>query len=632
MTTPASLGGTPDQPPQAPSDSHGSTGAVIGGRYTLHELIGSGGMGAVWHAWDDLLRRDVAIKEVLLPPGIPADERAALYERTLREARAAASLSHPSVVRMYDVVQDADRPWLVMELLQARSIADMITRNGPLPPRAVAKIGLSVLGALEAAHSAGVLHRDVKPANVLICSDGRCVLTDFGVARIMTDQNAALTTPGMVLGSPQYISPERAMGADFGPPSDLFSLGVTLYTAAQGTPPFDRGDPLSTMHAVVYEDPEPPRNAGPLAPVLLGLLVKDPAQRWDVDRTRSELRAALAGPLAPGARPAPGGYAAGTPMSGPPGPAPMSPGPVAPAPAAGAPMPPAPAGGPMPPGPMSGAPAPGVPGPMSGAPAPGMAGPMSGAPAPGMAGPMSGAPAPGVPGPMSGPPASGGPANPMRATAAVPQRYPEPGYGDGYGQPHAPSRQLRHLGPWLVGAGAAIVVIILVVVALGAGGAFSPDEPDANPTTPAAEAGGPTKAVQDPAGFHTAVPKGWQQIQAEPRKYSAPGDRNEWIMFQASRDGGNPTAFLRGAAHGLKVGKKWKNYHQISLHGGLRLGGRAATELEYTLTANGQERHGLWRVAAVDGHLYEVYLSVPQSSFAKDKQVYQQAVKNYRFN
>ncbi|GIL29651.1 serine/threonine-protein kinase [Actinocatenispora comari] len=610
MTTPASLGGTPDQPPQAPSDSHGSAGAVIGGRYTLHELIGSGGMGAVWRAWDDLLRRDVAIKEVLLPPGIPADERAALYERTLREARAAASLSHPSVVRMYDVVQDADRPWLVMELLQARSIADMITRNGPLPPRAVAKIGLSVLGALEAAHSAGVLHRDVKPANVLICSDGRCVLTDFGVARIMTDQNAALTTPGMVLGSPQYISPERAMGAEFGPPSDLFSLGVTLYTAAQGTPPFDRGDPLSTMHAVVYEDPEPPRNAGPLAPVLLGLLVKDPAQRWDVDRTRSELRAALAGPLAPGAQPAPGGYAAGSPMSGPPAPAPGVP------------------------GPMSGAPAPGVPGPMSGAPAPGqfgVPGPMSGAPAPGMPGPgMAGAPAGGMAGPMSGPPASGGPANPMRATASVPQRYPEPGYGDGYEQPHAPSRQLRHLGPWLVGAGAAIVVIILVVVALGAGGAFSPDEPSTNSTTPAAESGGPTKAVHNPAGFSTVVAKNWPQTAKSPQTFTDPADSKAWIRFQANRTGSHPAAFLRGSEKGLRG--SYGNYQRVALRSGVKLGGHDAAEIEYTLTDHGQARHALWRVTAVDGHLYEVYLSVPQRMFAKDKAVYQQAVKSYRFD
>ncbi|MGA8114765.1 MAG: serine/threonine-protein kinase, partial [Actinocatenispora sp.] len=297
MTTPHhSQPGSDPSADQAPSSSRSAAGAVVGGRYTLLDPLGAGGMGAVWRAHDDLLRRDVAVKEVLLPPGIPRDEQAALYERTLREARAAAGLSHPSVIRVYDVITDNGRPWIVMELLQARSVADMITQKGSLPPRAIAKIGLSVLGALETAHSAGVLHRDVKPANVLICSDGRTVLTDFGVARNIAD-NANLTSPGMVLGSPQYISPERAMGAEFGPPSDLFSLGVTLYTAAEGRPPFDRGDPLATMHAVVYEDPEPPRRAGPLTPVLLGLLAKEPTQRWDVERTRTELRAVLSGPL-----------------------------------------------------------------------------------------------------------------------------------------------------------------------------------------------------------------------------------------------------------------------------------------------------------------------------------------------
>jgi len=616
VTTPAS----PDQPPQAPSDSHGSPGAVIGGRYTLHELIGSGGMGAVWRAWDDLLRRDVAIKEVLLPPGIPADERAALYERTLREARAAASLSHPSVVRMYDVVKDADRPWLVMELLQARSVADMITRDGPLPPRAIAKIGLSVLGALEAAHSAGVLHRDVKPANVLICSDGRCVLTDFGVARIMTDQNAALTTPGMVLGSPQYISPERAMGAEFGPPSDLFSLGVTLYTAAQGTPPFDRGDPLSTMHAVVYEDPEPPRNAGPLAPILAGLLVKDPAQRWDVEYTRAELRAALAGPLAPAGQQQTATYpAAGTP--GPQGGMPGVAGPMSGAPAPGAgPMP-----GPGVAGPMSGAPAPGA-GPMSGVP-----GPMSGAPAPGVAGPMSGAPAPGAAGPMSGAPAPGGSA--WGATAAVPQRYPDPGYQgypDGYDQPDPHAGRRRQLGPWLVGAAAAVVVVILVAVALGASGVFSSGTADDKPTTPAADAAGRGKKVSDPAGFRTVVPKSWPQTNTNPRIFSDPKTEKAWIKLQANRTGRNAAKFLRGAENGLRG--SYQNYQRIALRTGVRLGGRNAAEMEYLLTDDGQRRHALWRVTVVDGRLYEVYLSVPQTAFPRDRAVFQQAVRNYSFS
>ncbi|MGH3716222.1 MAG: serine/threonine-protein kinase, partial [Micromonosporaceae bacterium] len=270
-----------------------AAGTVIGGRYTLVSPIGTGGMGAVWRATDRLLRREVAIKEVVLPPTMPASERDAVTERTLREARAAAGLNHPSVVRVYDVVTDGGRPWIVMELLKAHSLADLIERDGPLATRSVAKIGLAMLGALEAAHAAGVLHRDVKPGNVLICADGRCVLTDFGVARSVSDTD--MTTPGMVLGSPHFISPERATGGRFGPPSDLFSLGVTLYTAAEARAPFDRGDAISTMNAVVNEPPEQPRRAGELTPVLYGLLEKDPARRWDVDRTRAALRGLLLG-------------------------------------------------------------------------------------------------------------------------------------------------------------------------------------------------------------------------------------------------------------------------------------------------------------------------------------------------
>jgi serine/threonine protein kinase len=268
----------------------------VGGRYALRSAIGTGGMGTVWRASDTLLRREVAVKEVVCPGGLAASDRDAMYERTLREARAAAALSHPSVVQVYDVVTEDGRPWIVMELLDARSLADMVIEDGPLAPRAVAKIGIALLGALEVAHAAGVLHRDVKPANVLICADGRCVLTDFGVARMPTD--IQLTTPGMVLGSPHFISPERAMGGAFGPPSDLFSLGVSLYTAVEGRPPFDRGDPIETMHAVVEEPPAPPVRAGPIAGVLHGLLEKDPARRWDVPTARSVLRDLLAGPLA----------------------------------------------------------------------------------------------------------------------------------------------------------------------------------------------------------------------------------------------------------------------------------------------------------------------------------------------
>ncbi|SCL49440.1 serine/threonine-protein kinase [Micromonospora yangpuensis] len=279
----------------SPPNGRAAPGTTIGDRYSLRSPVGNGGMGTVWRANDTLLRRDVAVKEVILPPGLAPSDRDSMYERTLREARAAAAIQHPAVVQVYDVVTEGGRPWIVMELLDARSLADMVIEDGPVAPRAVAKIGIALLGALEVAHSIGVLHRDVKPANVLICTDGRCVLTDFGVARMPTD--VQLTTPGMVLGSPHFISPERAMGQDFGPPSDLFSLGVTLYTAVEGRPPFDKGDPIETMHAVVEDPPATPSRSGPLTSVLMGLLEKDPARRTDVHTARATLRELLAGPL-----------------------------------------------------------------------------------------------------------------------------------------------------------------------------------------------------------------------------------------------------------------------------------------------------------------------------------------------
>ncbi|MCM0677743.1 serine/threonine protein kinase, partial [Micromonospora phytophila] len=281
--------------PVSPPNGRATPGTTIGGRYSLRSAVGNGGMGTVWRATDTLLRRDVAVKEVVLPPGLAPSDRDAMYERTLREARAAAAIQHPAVVQVYDVVTEGGRPWIVMELLDARSLADMVIEDGPVAQRVVAKIGIALLGALEVAHAIGVLHRDVKPANVLICADGRCVLTDFGVARMPTD--VQLTTPGMVLGSPHFISPERAMGQEFGPPSDLFSLGVTLYTAVEGRPPFDKGDPIETMHSVVEDPPAPPQRSGPLTRVLMGLLEKDPARRLDVHTARAMLRELLAGPL-----------------------------------------------------------------------------------------------------------------------------------------------------------------------------------------------------------------------------------------------------------------------------------------------------------------------------------------------
>lgn len=284
--TPTALGDTID------SESVSSpANRLVGERYRLRESVGSGGMGTVWRSYDELLRRDVAIKEVTIPDGVPTRERDLLCERMLREARAAAALNHPNVVGIFDVVNDDGRPFIVMEMVESQSLADMIKANGPLKPSKCAEVGLAVLDALETAHDAGVLHRDVKPGNILLAESGRIVLTDFGAARSPND--TPLTSTGLLLGSPQYIAPERARGRPFGAASDIFSLGSSLYAAVEGHPPFDRGDPLSTMTAVVCEPPDQMIRAGALAPVLEKLLAKEPGDRPTVEEARKLLRAVL---------------------------------------------------------------------------------------------------------------------------------------------------------------------------------------------------------------------------------------------------------------------------------------------------------------------------------------------------
>ncbi len=265
---------------------------ILSGRYRLVRSIGQGGMGTVWEAHDDVLNRQVAVKEVRFPPELSQSELADLRERTMREARATARLSHPNVVTTYDVVEEDGRPWIVMELLSTHSLAELLRDAGPLPPHRVAEIGLDVLGALEAAHGQGVVHRDVKPSNVLITDGGRAVLTDFGIATTAGDP--ALTSTGVVLGSPAYMPPERARGRAFGPESDLWSLGATLFAAAEGRPPFEADNALGTLTAVI-SDPVPPLSAGgPLAGAVAGLMAKDPAARADIPHTRELLRRAAA--------------------------------------------------------------------------------------------------------------------------------------------------------------------------------------------------------------------------------------------------------------------------------------------------------------------------------------------------
>jgi serine/threonine protein kinase len=613
--------------------------------------IGNGGMGTVWRSTDTLLRRDVAVKEVILPPTMPQSEKESLCERTLREARAAAALSHPSVVQVYDVVTDAGRPWIVMELLEARSLADMVIDDGPLPARAVAKIGIAMLGALEVAHAAGVLHRDVKPANVLICTDGRCVLTDFGVARLPTESN--LTTPGMVLGSPHFISPERAVGGPFGPPSDLFSLGVTLYTAVEGGPPFDRGDPFETMRAVVEEAPRPPRLAGPLEPVLWGLLEKEPSLRWSVDQARAVLRELLAGPLSRSgqahAQHDTDPHAVVRPVSGPP-PAIRNQAQVG--------------------GRAMLDPAESLTGHL--ARLRGVSDSWHADPEPPMppAGPHVPPAGPHVPPPhQRRPHRSAGPVAPVNGPRPLP--VPLPGTDDWY--PAQPRREgvgrrraksssamqasrimaqvktlVREAGNpahrMRVAIGAGFVVLLTVVAVATAAGWFSgagtagtpPDKPAAPGGSPPADT--PLIEVQgysDERGIAVNVPKEWERssggsyVDFHDPEAGQEGERKVRINIENTST--TARRFLQGAESGLKNPSRCPApYARVRL-ADAELAGTAGAELEYTCGEGEGMRHGIWRAIIVDGKAYHFYLTVPDSRFAESKVIFDEMVRSFRF-
>ncbi|MFY1675228.1 protein kinase domain-containing protein [Plantactinospora sp. WMMB334] len=263
---------------------------LIADRYRLVEPLGQGGMGRVWKARDEVLHRDVAIKELVPPPGLTEDERREMRERSLREARAIARLNHANVVRVFDVLRTDGDPWIVMEYVPSRSLQDVLASDGPVSSTRAAEIGLGVLGALKAAHRAGVMHRDVKPGNVLLGDEGRVVLTDFGLATVPGDPN--VTRTGLVLGSPAYIAPERARDGTAGPEGDLWSLGATLYAAVEGQSPFARPSAIATLAALATEPAPTSRRAGPLKAVLSGLLQKDPTSRINAETTERLLRRA----------------------------------------------------------------------------------------------------------------------------------------------------------------------------------------------------------------------------------------------------------------------------------------------------------------------------------------------------
>ncbi len=649
--------------PVSPPSGRAQPGTTIGGRYSLRSAVGNGGMGTVWRATDTLLRRDVAVKEVVLPPGLAPSDRDSMYERTLREARAAAAIQHPAVVQVYDVVTEGGRPWIVMELLDARSLADMVIEDGPVAQRVVAKIGIALLGALEVAHAIGVLHRDVKPANVLICSDGRCVLTDFGVARMPTD--VQLTTPGMVLGSPHFISPERAMGQEFGPPSDLFSLGVTLYTAVEGRPPFDKGDPIETMHAVVEDPPATPQRSGPLVPVLMGLLEKDPARRLDVHTARAMLRELLAGPLTSTA-------AAVNSVTDPYSVVPVQ---QRPAPVA-QPEPAKPSG-------QIGGRAMLAPGESltdrltslrrGGRPAAGTTAALDDTSADALAGPLH-TPTGAMPPPSRtyggnatqrigadatqriGADATqqiGGYAGPADATQRVGgAQWTVPGTGQPWtttppaapagsgfvGRARATGDQLvRTVKGWprkvqLAAAGGLAVVLLLGVLALAGGDETPPAAPQAAPTS-AAPAGPAVEMMEHSGkGVRIMVPNGWLRKSA-----------GNWVDYVDPQDGGRKVRILvedfsttsirwaEIAEEGLRKRSTScpKPYAQIAMSEVDWVGKRAA-EFEYTCGEGDAMRHGKWRGLVDGGKVYSFYLTSTDAKFEESRPIFDAMAESFQ--
>ncbi len=524
-----------------------------------------------------------------------------------------------------------------MELLDARSLADMVIDDGPLSGRAVAKIGIAMLGALEVAHAAGVLHRDVKPANVLICADGRCVLTDFGVARLPTESK--LTTPGMVLGSPHFISPERAVGGNFGPPSDLFSLGVTLYTAVEGGPPFDRGDPFETMRAVVEENPRPPKLAGPLQPVLMGLLEKEPANRWSVEQARTALRELLSGPLSRGGR-ARHDTDVTTVVRQPVGP------------------PPAvretgrQVGGRAmldPDEPLTGQLARlratqggSHGGPLTPATDETRTGPqpayVPGQPAPGPV-PLWGARPGSVP--FTGTDEWGQPSHGQAPRAPGRRRAPSTGSvmaGQIGGRVRAIGQQAKrpaNRSRVIVGAGLALVLVLVGVAALTglfSGGSDTATHPPAATAGPSAGPLIPVQQYKDRRGITLNVPKGWTRSASSTYvDFKDPtSDGTRWVRINVEPASGTVQRFFQTAENSLRKPSTCKQpYARVALTD-VTLGGHPGAELEYTCGSGDAKRHGIWGAVVQNGKAYHFYLTVPDADFTRSKVIFEEMARSFQ--
>ncbi|WP_439661830.1 protein kinase domain-containing protein [Lentzea sp. HUAS TT2] len=278
-------------------------GRLVAGRYRLSQRIGSGAMGVVWTAHDERLHRTVAVKQLLLQPGLAEADTDEAKRRAMREGRIAARLQHPHAVAVYDVAEDDSQPWLIMEYLPSKSLSGVLSERGTLPPRDVASIGMQVASALAAAHNAGIVHRDIKPGNILLGDDGTVKITDFGISRATGD--VTVTATGMLAGTPAYLAPEVAKGYDPGSPSDVFSLGSTLYAAIEGEPPFGLSEnTIALLHKVASGKVNPPRNAGPLTALLMRLLRAEPEDRPTMAEARDALAAVANGQAAPAFTPA----------------------------------------------------------------------------------------------------------------------------------------------------------------------------------------------------------------------------------------------------------------------------------------------------------------------------------------
>ncbi|MEU5089549.1 protein kinase [Streptomyces sp. NPDC021356] len=625
---------------------------VIAGRYRLVARIGRGGMGVVWRASDQLLDRAVAVKELAFDETLSDDEARHLRDRTLREARAVAQLRHPNVIVVHDIVEQDGRPYIVMELIEGGSLAGRIATDGPLDAVEAARVGIALLGALRAAHSAGVLHRDIKPANVLLESGtGRAVLTDFGIAQVAGA--TTLTETGAFVGSPEYTAPERMSGAGAGPQADLWSLGALLCTALSGASPFRRDSLGGILHAVVFDEIRPPAQAGPILPVVQGLLERDPERRLEAAEAERMLRAFLDS----GRTPRPAARSAPTRRSGlrSPHPAPRPPR------ASRSPRPRRSARSSRPAGPgartrpAEGAPA--RPSPSGRTPTQPQQLPL---PQPAAAGAVP-APGSGVPGP-----AADGPQPPARfstrgvliaallvaamagagvsAAALLMNGGPHGG-----GSPGSPATERGTSASGGAPAG----------TSGGPGASASPRSPTASPRSPTASPRSPAASArpsstsartrpatgvadaatapsgyhlaQDPAGFSVAVPDGFARSPQGVRTfYLSPGETFRLGVKAATPEGGGPLAVMRRAdAAGPHTNP---GYHDGQVTATTHDGHPAAL-WEFTwdgFSAAEGARHTYDLCWEQDGRMYDVWLSAPVGKVREAKEYFDVAVDTFR--